>query len=227
MSATKPIELIVGLGNPGPTYAKTRHNVGAWFVEALCRQYRITLKSEPKFNAQIGQGSISGQTVKVLISNTYMNHSGQAVGTVAKYFQILPESILIAHDELDLPPGSVRLKLEGGHGGHNGLRDIIHHLKSQTFKRLRIGIGHPGQKDKVLDYVLNNPNRQDEQLILEAIQKTLSFMPQIVSGDWQNVMNRLHTGETKESNQKESNQNDSARQQNSIQLETEAKKNGI
>lgn len=195
MTATASIELIVGLGNPGATYAKNRHNAGVWFVETLCRHFRITLHNEPKFNARFGQGFIAGHTVKLLISNTYMNHSGQPVGVVAKYFQIPVENILIAHDELDLPVGTLRLKTDGGHGGHNGLRDIIHHLKGKDFKRLRIGIGHPGHKDEVTDYVLNNPSIKDEALIREALEKSLPVLPQIISNDWQNAMQRLHTAE--------------------------------
>jgi peptidyl-tRNA hydrolase, PTH1 family len=188
------VELIVGLGNPGSAYAKTRHNAGAWFVEALCRQYRVTLRNEAKFNARLGQLTIGGQSVRVLISNTYMNHSGQPVGSIAKYFNLAVQNILIAHDELDFPPGDLRLKIDGGHGGHNGLRDIIHHLKSREFKRLRVGIGHPGHKDQVLDYVLQNPSHHDEVLIQDAIEKALKFLPQIVA-DWQNAMQRLHSVE--------------------------------
>lgn len=191
--ATHPVLLIVGLGNPGPTYAKTRHNAGVWFIEALCRQWRITLNTEPKFNARVGQTTINGQSLRVLLSNTYMNHSGQPVGHLAKYYQIPVESILIVHDELDLPPGEIRLKMDGGHGGHNGLRDIIHHLKSREFKRLRVGIGHPGHKDKVLDYVLHPAPYNEELLIHQAIEKALLVVPQIVTGHWQLAMNRLHS----------------------------------
>jgi PTH1 family peptidyl-tRNA hydrolase len=191
--AQKSIELIVGLGNPGPTYAKTRHNAGAWFVDALCQQYGVALKTEPKFNARLGQCNIHGQTLKIILPNTYMNHSGQTVGSVAKYYQLLPENILVAHDELDLSPGVVRLKIDGGHGGHNGLRDVIHHLKTPEFKRLRIGIGHPGQKELVHDYVLQKPSRHDEILILDSIDKSLSVLGKIVSGDWQNAMHALHS----------------------------------
>lgn len=192
------IELIVGLGNPGPTYAKTRHNAGAWFVEALCRHYRITLNNESKFNASVGQSVIAGHSTRVVLSHTYMNHSGQAVGSIAKYFQIPVEKILVAHDDLDLPPGEIRLKLEGGHGGHNGLRDIIHHLKSREFKRLRIGIGHPGEKEQVLDYVLHAASSKDETLIQRGMENALKVFPQIMGGHWQLAMNRLHTVEKNE-----------------------------
>ncbi len=193
--ASSAIELIVGLGNPGPAYAKTRHNAGAWFVESVCKEFQINLKSEPKFNARVGQSSIAGFPVRVLISNSYMNHSGQAVGAIANYFQIAPQSILVAHDELDIPTGSIRLKLDGGHGGHNGLRDIISHLKNTNFARLRIGIDHPGNKDKVMEYVLNVPSAKDEKLIHEGIEKAINVLPEIITGQWQKAMNWLHTEE--------------------------------
>lgn len=191
--ATNGIGLIVGLGNPGPTYADNRHNVGAWFVEAFCQRHRIQLKNDAKFNARLGQTSIGGRDVKILISNTYMNHSGRAVGSFAKYFQIPVENILVAHDELDIPPGAARFKTNGGHGGHNGLRDIIHHLQSREFHRLRIGIGHPGHKDEVVDYVLHRPNQEDEKKIREAIDESLKILPQIIAGDFEKAMNSLHT----------------------------------
>lgn len=189
----KGIELIVGLGNPGPAYAKTRHNAGAWFVEALCEEYRITLKNEPKFNARVGNIKINGRDVRVLLSNTYMNLSGQPVGGIVNYYHIPVSSVLVAHDELDIPTGSVRLKIDGGHGGHNGLRDIINHLKDRNFYRLRLGIGHPGDKTQVMEYVLNNPSAADEKLIRQGIDKVLKIVPQIVAGDLQNSMTKLHT----------------------------------
>lgn len=187
------IRLIVGLGNPGPQYANTRHNAGAWFVETLCSHYRLTLKTESKFNAKVAQWSISGKDCKIIIPNTYMNHSGQAVAAITKYYQIPPETILVAHDELDIAPGTVRFKTSGGHGGHNGLRDIIHHLKSADFHRLRLGIGHPGHKDDVADYVLKDPSNAEDQKIRAIIDEALSVLPQIINGDWQAVMNRLHS----------------------------------
>jgi len=187
------IGLIVGLGNPGPSYADTRHNVGAWLVEAYCQRNRIQLKNDIKFNARLGQFSVAGRDVKIMISNTFMNHSGRAVGSFAKYFQIPTEAILVAHDELDLPPGTARFKTDGGHGGHNGLKDIIHHLKGREFHRLRIGIGHPGHKDEVVDYVLHRPSHEDEKKIREAIEETLKILPQIMMGDFEKAMNSLHS----------------------------------
>lgn len=191
--ATEGIKLIVGLGNPGPSYADTRHNVGAWLVETFCQRNRIQLKNDPKFNARLGQFSNGGRDVKIFISNTYMNHSGRAVSSIAKYFQIPNEAILVAHDELDMPAGVVRFKTGGGHGGHNGLRDIIHHLKTRDFHRLRLGIGHPGHRDEVVDYVLHRPSHEDEKKIREAIDEAIQILPQIIAGDFEKVMNSLHT----------------------------------
>lgn len=188
------VALIVGLGNPGPEYANTRHNVGAWFVEAFCHKNRIQLKNDAKFNARLGQFSTAGHDIKIFISNTFMNHSGRAVSSIAKYFQIPVEAILVAHDDLDIPPGAARFKTDGGHGGHNGLRDIIHHLKSRQFHRLRIGIGHPGHKDGVVDYVLHRPSKEDEEKINHAIHEAIKTLPQIISGDFEKAMNSLHRG---------------------------------
>lgn len=187
------IRLIVGLGNPGASYADTRHNVGAWFVEAFCQKNRIQLKNDAKFNARLGQFGSGGREVRIFISNTFMNHSGRAVGSIAQYFQIPVETILVAHDDLDLPPGTARFKTGGGHGGHNGLRDIIHHLNSREFHRLRIGIGHPGNKDEVVDYVLHRPNQEDEKKIRESIDDSIRVLPEIIAGHFEKVMNTLHS----------------------------------
>lgn len=194
---TKPvIRLLVGLGNPGPSYSATRHNAGEWLVEEFCRRSRIPLKTEAKFNARFAQTAINGQEVKIIISNTFMNHSGRAVGSIAKYFQIAVQNILVAHDELDLPPGTIRFKTDGGHGGHNGLKDIIHHLHSREFHRLRIGIGHPGHKDHVVDYVLNRPSSEEEKKIRLSIDEGIEVLPLIIAGDFEKAMNRLHTEKT-------------------------------
>lgn len=190
---TGKIQLIVGLGNPGSEYASTRHNVGAWFIDAFCRQHKLMLKSETKFNAKFTSFSILGHDVKIMIPNTYMNHSGQAVSAVAKYYQIPVENIIIVHDELDLPVETIRFKTGGGHGGHNGLRDIIHHMHSREFHRLRIGIDHPGHKDGVVDYVLQKPSKADEQKIQIAIEDGLRVMNDIIVGNFQAAMQKLHT----------------------------------
>lgn len=176
------IQLIVGLGNPGSEYADTRHNAGAWLVEILCQQYRLTLKVESKFHARLSKWSFGGKVYKILLPITYMNHSGQTVGAIANYYHIPPEGILIAHDELDIPTGEFRFKTGGGHAGHNGLRDIIHHLQSRDFHRLRIGIGHPGHKDAVTDYVLNKPSKEDKQKIRECIQAAIPALQRFICG---------------------------------------------
>ncbi len=167
------IQLIVGLGNPGPEYSNTRHNAGAWFVEQLAQQHQILLRPEKKYFGLYGKGLIADQIIHLLIPTTFMNRSGQAVAPLANFFRIPPEKILVAHDELDLPPGTAKIKLGGGHGGHNGLRDIIASLaNNKNFYRLRIGIGHPGHKDKVSGYVLGkapiHEHQQIEQTIAEA-----------------------------------------------------------
>jgi PTH1 family peptidyl-tRNA hydrolase len=187
------VQLIVGLGNPGSEYANTRHNAGAWLVETLSKQYRLTFKTESKFNARITQWTYGGKDFKLLIPNTYMNHSGQPVGAYAHYYQIPPEDIIVAHDELDLPPGTARFKTGGGHAGHNGLRDIIHHLHSREFHRLRIGIGHPGSKEEVSNYVLNKPSKAEEKLMRLAIDDAIRVLPKIMMGDWQAAVNQLHS----------------------------------
>lgn len=187
------IQLIAGLGNPGAQYASTRHNAGAWFVDAFCNANRLTLKSESKFSARIASFTLFGQDVKIIIPNTYMNHSGQAVSAVTKYYQIPVDRILIVHDDLDLPVETIRFKTGGGHGGHNGLRDIIHHLHSRDFHRLRIGINHPGHKDGVSDYVLEKPSRADEQKINRSIEDGIIVMNDILTGNFQAAMQKLHT----------------------------------
>lgn len=187
------IQLIVGLGNPGPEYAKTRHNAGYWFIEKLAEQTRATLQHESKFKSLTAQITLNGQTCRLLQPTTYMNLSGEATLAAAKFYKIKPEEILVVHDELDLPVGSARLKLDGGHGGHNGLRDIMSRLSSNQFYRLRLGIGHPGNKDDVHDYVLHKPSLSDMQLIIDAIDKSLIAIPDIVAGNFNKAMNFLHT----------------------------------
>ena len=186
------IQLIVGLGNPGKEYATTRHNAGAWWLQALCDKNNITLQSQTKLQASVGQAEINGIKFRCAIPTTFMNDSGKAVAKIANYFAIPAADILIAHDELDFPPGTIRIKTGGGHGGHNGLRDIIPQVNAQNFHRLRIGIGHPGDRDQVADYVLNNPSLSDKKLIDNAIQDCLTMLPAILACEWQTVMNQLH-----------------------------------
>lgn len=185
------ISLIVGLGNPGQEYAQTRHNAGAWFIERLAEQYGITLKNDPKFSGISGRGHIEGQDVRLLLPTTFMNLSGQSVVPFSKFYQISPEAILIAHDELDMNPGIIRLKTGGGHGGHNGLKDIVPHI-GPNFHRLRIGIGHPGAKDRVSGHVLNKAPKSEQTLMDDAIHHALSKIQLLVDGKIQPAMNQIN-----------------------------------
>jgi PTH1 family peptidyl-tRNA hydrolase len=185
------ISLIVGLGNPGTEYAQTRHNAGSWFVQRLAEQYGIQLKADPKYKGISGRGNIEGQDVRLLLPTTFMNLSGQSVVPFAKFYQIAPEAILIAHDELDMNPGVIRLKTGGGHGGHNGLKDIVPHIGS-NFHRLRIGIGHPGSKERVSGHVLSKAPSSEQNLMDDAIAHALSRIQLLVNGDIQQAMNQIN-----------------------------------
>jgi PTH1 family peptidyl-tRNA hydrolase len=187
---TNGIDLIVGLGNPGAQYERTRHNVGAWLLDELAQQ-GASLRAEGKFQAVLGTLRLAGRAVVLLKPTTFMNHSGQAVGAYARYYKIEPAAILVLHDELDLPPGTVRLKAGGGHGGHNGLRDIAAQIGTE-FLRLRIGIGHPGSADQVVNYVLGSPSLEDRLAIDQAIERGLEGMPEIVAGQADKIMNQLN-----------------------------------
>lgn len=187
------IKLIVGLANSGAEYAATRHNAGAWYVELLAERYRQTLKEESKFYGYTGRLNLGGQDVRLLVPTTFMNLSGKAVAAMATFYRIAPEEILVAHDELDLLPGSARLKLGGGHGGHNGLKDIISRLgNNPQFHRLRIGIGHPGDKNHVVGFVLGKPPTAELQLIDGAIDEAVRCTEILVTQDAVKAMNRLH-----------------------------------
>lgn len=186
------IQLIVGLGNPGQQYEATRHNVGAWFIEMLAREFSIDLKTENKFQGSIGRIQTTENDLWLLIPTTYMNKSGLAVKALSHFYKIPPEAILVAHDELDFPPGITRFKQEGGHGGHNGIRDVIDHLQSKNFHRLRIGIGHPGHRDQVTDYVLSRPSKKDHELIVDSLELAKSVLPTFISGDYQKAIALLH-----------------------------------
>ncbi|WP_210330681.1 aminoacyl-tRNA hydrolase [Aliikangiella sp. G2MR2-5] len=187
------IKLIVGLGNPGPEYAKTRHNAGVWYVEEIARAYSIDLSLETKFFGHTGRGLIDGKDCRLLIPNTFMNLSGKAVGALATFYKILPDEILVAHDELDIDPGTVKLKKGGGHGGHNGLRDIIKSLaNNKEFYRLRIGIGHPGNKNQVSNYVLGKAPADEQRAIEESIDEALRHTGDILRGEHNKVMQTMH-----------------------------------
>lgn len=185
------ISLIVGLGNPGTEYAQTRHNAGFWYVERLAQRYGISLKSESRFHGLTGRGQIEGHDVRLLLPSTFMNRSGQAVVPMAKFFQVSPAQLLIAHDELDLASGVIRLKSGGGHGGHNGLRDIVPHLGAE-FHRLRIGIGHPGHRDKVTGHVLGKAPVAEQALLDQALDEALRLTDLIVAGNIPQAMNQLN-----------------------------------
>ena len=187
------IQLIAGLGNPGAKHEGNRHNVGFWFVDELARSKGCSLRHESKFQGDVGKININGQSVWLVKPMTYMNLSGQSVSALAKYYKLSEENLLVVHDELDLDPGVVRLKSGGGHGGHNGLRDIISHFGSKDFHRLRLGIGHPGSAAQVSNYVLSNPSNSDRTALLNAIDDCIPVLPQLVDGEIQKAMNHLHS----------------------------------
>ena len=187
------IRLFVGLGNPGPDYDQTRHNAGAWFVEALAEKLGASFKFDTKLKAQITQAEYCGQQIRLMIPTTYMNLSGEPVVRVASYYKYPPEEILVAHDELDFAPGIIRFKQDGGHGGHNGLRDIHQKLNSNAYYRLRIGIGHPGDSRRVSDYVLKKPSKADDDLINTAISQALDTLDYLVTGEYQRAVSKLHS----------------------------------
>jgi PTH1 family peptidyl-tRNA hydrolase len=187
------LRLIVGLGNPGPEHARTRHNAGFWFVDALAAQAGVRYGLESKLFGETAKVEIAGQNVWLLKPATFMNLSGKSVAAALRYWKIEPEEALLAHDELDLPPGVARLKFDGGHGGQNGLRDTMRLLGHGKFHRLRIGIGHPGHKDKVTPWVLGKPGRDDEAGILRAIGDAIGVLPLAVNGNFMDAMTRLHT----------------------------------
>lgn len=186
------IRLIAGLGNPGKEYAATRHNAGFWFLDNVARSTGASLRAESRFQAQVAKIKMQGQEVWLLAPQTFMNVSGQAVAALAQYYKIAPDEILVVHDELDLPPGTARLKKGGGHAGHNGLRDIMARLGAD-FWRLRIGIGHPGEKQVVADFVLQRPSASDGALIQEALAQSAQVLDLIVAGEMPAAMQKLHT----------------------------------
>lgn len=188
------VQLIVGLGNPGPEYDQTRHNAGALFVERVAASQRVNLSVDRKYFGLVGKFNHQEREVRLLIPTTYMNRSGQSVAALANFFKIKPEEILVAHDELDMPPGVAKLKQGGGHGGHNGLRDIIAQLGNQNnFHRLRLGIGHPGHASLVSGYVLGRAPRSEQELLDKSIDFALDVLPEILAGDWTVAMRKLHS----------------------------------
>lgn len=190
---TIDIHAIAGLGNPGAQYSETRHNAGFWFIEEVARKYSATFHPENKFHGEVAKISLEGKDIWLLKPATFMNRSGLAVKSLLSFYRISADQLLVAHDEIDLPPGTAKLKTGGGHGGHNGLRDIINQLGSNDFHRLRIGVGHPGSKDQVVDYVLHNASRDDRVLIDRDIDDAVSIMPELASGAFEQAMQKLHS----------------------------------
>ena len=189
---TVDIDLIVGLGNPGSKYEQTRHNAGFWLVEEIARLKGAHFRPEAKFSGDVCKVVLEGREIWLLKPNTFMNLSGQSVNKLASFYKIPKDNILVAHDELDLDPGVARLKTGGGHGGHNGLRDIINHF-GKEFQRLRIGIGHPGNRDDVVDYVLHRASKDEQIDIDNAIDDALRVLPLLAEGSWEKAMHRLHS----------------------------------
>ena len=187
------VDIIVGLGNPGTEYANTRHNAGFWFVEEVARKFGGSFKSEKKFYGEVAKSHIHGRDVWLLKPDTYMNHSGQSVLALMTFYKIKLANILVVHDDLDLPVGDVRLKEGGGHGGHNGLRDIISRCGGNGFQRIRLGIGHPGHKTRVTGHVLKKASSNDQIAIENAIDKAISELDRIINGETSKAMQSLHT----------------------------------
>ena len=189
-----PLKLIVGLGNPGPQHDSNRHNAGVIFLHYLSKAYGGKLRGESKFFGEFTSINIDGNDIKLLFPATFMNHSGKSVASVCKFFKITPENMLVAYDEIDFDVGVTRFKEGGGHGGHNGIRDIINALGGKKeFFRLRIGVGHPGHKSMVSNYVLSDPSRSEADAIIRDIEDAIRVIPKAVTGEWEEAMRLLHT----------------------------------
>lgn len=186
------LRAIVGLGNPGPEHAADRHNAGFWWADALAAQARSSFHFERRFSGDFARLSLAGQDLLLLKPATYMNRSGQAAQALLAFYKLAPDELLVVHDDLDLPPGTARLKRDGGHGGHNGLRSLHEHIGA-AYLRLRIGIGHPGHKDRVHDYVLNRPEAAQKRAMDEAIARALDALPVLLSEGWDKATQGLHT----------------------------------
>jgi len=188
------LDLIVGLGNPGPKYALTRHNAGFWFADRLARLHDASFSQDKKLKGETTEISIAGHRIRLLKPQTYMNLSGQSVAAAIQYYKLAPEHVLVVYDEIDLPPGRAKLKFDGGHAGHNGIRNIIEHV-GPGFWRLRIGVGHPGpgKRDEVIGHVLDRAPPEDEKLILETIGEAIELLPVFIEEGAERATNRLHT----------------------------------
>jgi PTH1 family peptidyl-tRNA hydrolase len=196
------IKLIVGLGNPGPEHLMTRHNAGFWFADVLAAKYSLSFRSESRFRSELCRLSIADNDCYLCKPMTFMNRSGQPVQAIAGFYKIALNEILVVHDEIDLEAGVVRFKQGGGHGGHNGLRDIIEKMGGNEFNRLRIGVGHPGNSSDVVNYVLERTPAAEEDLIMQSISDVMEMIPQILSGEFQKVMHKLHTSQSQVTSEK-------------------------
>jgi PTH1 family peptidyl-tRNA hydrolase len=187
------IKLFVGLGNPGPEYEATRHNAGFWWVDALARELKVSLSMDKGYHGLVARTTVQGQTVWLLEPQTFMNLSGKSVGALARFFKILPQEILVVHDELDIVPGEVKLKLGGSHAGHNGLRDIHAQLGTGDYWRLRLGVGHPGVKSEVVNWVLKKPSLDHRIAIDQCIDRSLKALPHLIAGEMDKATMLIHT----------------------------------
>lgn len=190
---SQDIQLIIGLGNPGPEYHSTRHNVGQWLIEKIAEVYHTSFKLEKKLNGRLSEIRLDGQKIRLFLPDTYMNESGRAIIKCCQYFDTSPQKVLIAHDELDLDPGTIKIKTGGGHGGHNGLRDTFQKCASRDFHRIRVGIGHPGDRNLVTNYVLSKPSKSDQLKIHTAIDEVVSTLPQLLGHHWQNAITHINS----------------------------------
>ncbi len=187
------IKLFVGLGNPGPEYEATRHNAGFWWIDALARELKLGLSMDKSYHGLVARTTVRGQTLWLLEPQTFMNVSGKSVAALARFFKIQPDEILVAHDELDIVPGQVKLKFGGSHAGHNGLRDIHAQLGTDDYWRLRIGVGHPGVKAEVVNWVLKKPSPEHRAAIEESITRSVQAWPELLAGEMEKAMMRIHT----------------------------------
>ncbi len=192
MPAGYPLRAVIGLGNPGAVHALQRHNIGFWWADALAKSQGVSFRPEPKFHGEATKLRVAGQDLHVLKPGAYMNHSGDAVQALMSFFKLMPSELLVVHDELDLPTGTTRLKRGGGHAGHNGLRDVSEKI-GEDYCRLRLGIGHPGVKDKVVGYALSRPSAEQQPLLDDAIQRSLEVLPLLLSEGWDKATQKLHT----------------------------------
>ena len=189
------IKLFVGLGNPGPEYEATRHNAGFWWIDALSRELKAPLSLDKNYHGQVVRTTVNGQTVWLLKPLTFMNLSGKSVAALARFFKISPAEVLVAHDELDIVPGQVKLKFGGSHAGHNGLRDIHAQLGSADYWRLRIGVGHPGVKAEVINWVLKKPSQEHRVAIEDCIDRCLKAVPELLQGEMEKATMMIHTSQ--------------------------------